>query len=851
MQLNLSGIRPYFSFNTLKGRYFLVSTLLAVLAITGAWVAHLNVSHTNKAMSSHIQAHNQIIKRIHQTRDAIWKTENSLKTYVLAPSNQQKKLMHRHLHLALQTTWELTNIPWIKEIGQYENIRSLVRSIIALGDAIDQLTRIRTNIELLFPGMKLIRDVLSPKNTAFYTQATLAMEEIAGTVKDSGKPELYVEFEECRHAWSQMINVFRLYLMSKAGIFGNSDEDLKAQRSNIELGYARVEKSLAKLEQAALKNELGLQVSDSLHNMRNYAHDWYSAYLELKKISVSEDWRADVPFIKNAITPLFDNIWHSLTELNQRAEVVTEQNIASLSSLAKAITQSLWGLVTILVALIIIGQAHLNRMILDPISQVVKALKAESLSNKGHQHKLTKVQLNETQELVDAFSEMSRQIRVRESQLEYQALHDNLTDLPNRIHLMQCIDGLIEDAAEDNSSFTLLLLDLDQFKEINDALGHDIGDLVLKTVGDRLVKRLRSTDIVARLGGDEFAILLPDAKLDYAENVAQMIWEVIDQDIRVKEYTLYIGTSIGLAIYPQHGATSQILIQHADIAMYNAKHSSKNYAIYDNVLDLHSPERLSLVTDLRKAIDNGSLQLYYQPKLDLCSGKVKNVEALLRWNHPQRGFIPPYELITLAEHTGLIKPLTLWVLEEACKQCAQWNKRGIHLKIAVNLSVLNLQDPHLDKQIKHSIETAGIDASCLELEITESGMMADPEHAIKMLTQLNNMGIELSIDDYGTGFSSLAYLKQLPVNYLKIDKSFVMNMYSNDNDAVIVRSTIDLAHNLGLKVIAEGVESQDIWDILEMLRCDYLQGFFMCEPMPSADLEEWLSSTSYKPSVVF
>jgi len=852
MQLSFLSLRGYFNFNSLKGRYLLVSIILAVLSITGAWVAYLNVSSTNQASIRHIEAHDQVDKHINQIRDAIWKTEESFKAYMFSPSDQQKKLMISHQSLALHTTQELTKVGWIKEIGQFEESKALAKNISMLTDAIDQVIGVRTNIELLFPGIELIREVLSPMNNAFYTHATLAMEEISETVKGKSKPELYEDFEECRHAWARMISGFRLFLVNKAGVFVDSGETLRVQgANNIELSYEQVEKYLEKLEKAELRGELGLQASDSLHNMRHYSHDWYTGYQEFKKISTSEDWRTDVPFIKNTITPLFNKIWQDLSELHHHIEVVIEQDVAALSALTETIAQLLWGLVAILLILIIVGQIYLYRMVLAPISMVVNALKAESLGHDYPQHNLPKQRLDETQELIDAFSEMRNQIHARESQLEYQALHDDLTDLPNRTQLVRRIDSLIENAVGCNESFTLLLLDLDRFKEVNDALGHRIGDLVLQAVSERLVNRLRNTDIVARLGGDEFAILLPGAKLDYSESVAQMICTVIEQDICVDDYTLYVGISVGVVVYPEHGENSQTLIQHADIAMYTAKHSNKNYAVYDNFLDLHSPERLSLVTDLRKAIDNGTLQLYYQPKVDLSSGEVKSVEALLRWIHPERGFIPPFELVTLAEHTGLIKPLTSWVLEEACKQCAEWHKRGIHLKIAVNLSVWNLQDPNLDEQIRSCMQKWEIDPDCLELEITESGMMADPDNALKMLTQLSNMGIELSIDDYGTGFSSLSYLKQLPVSYLKIDKSFVMNIYSDDDDAVIVRSTIDLAHNLGLKVIAEGVENQDIWDILEILRCDYLQGFLMCKPVPAADFEKWLSSTTYKPSVVF
>ncbi|GAB4510824.1 MAG: hypothetical protein Tsb0026_13200 [Sulfuricaulis sp.] len=430
--------------------------------------------------------------------------------------------------------------------------------------------------------------------------------------------------------------------------------------------------------------------------------------------------------------------------------------------------------------------------------------------------------------------------KAQEAVIEHQALHDMLTGLPNRALLRDRLQHAIRVATRQNTYLSLLVMDLDRFKDINDTLGHHVGDLVLQQVGTRLQQILRPSDTVARLGGDEFAILLPVTDSTYANHVAQKIILALKKVFELGHHSLYVGGSLGIAVYPEHGQDAETLIQHADVAMYLAKRSNSGCSFYDARQDRYSVTRLALEKDLHDAIDNNALELYYQPLLCLRTKRIIGVEALLRWKHPQRGMIPPDEMIPIAEQTGLIKPLTMWVLNTAMHQCEIWRQQGFHVKVAVNLSVWNLQDPTLVDALKAIFATWNIPPSCLELEITESAMMADPDHALEVLTELNNMGINLAVDDFGTGFSSLAYLKKLPVHSLKIDKSFVIGMAREENDIMIVRSTIELAHNLGLKVVAEGVESQEILELLGRQGCDVAQGYHLGRPMPLADVTRYL-----------
>ena len=429
--------------------------------------------------------------------------------------------------------------------------------------------------------------------------------------------------------------------------------------------------------------------------------------------------------------------------------------------------------------------------------------------------------------------------------MKHQAMHDVLTGLPNRTLLYGSLEQAIISATITNKTLALIIMDLDRFKIINDTLGHQVGDMVLQQVGERLLKAVNDTDTVVRLGGDEFAVALPLADEYYAKDVTHKILNALEEVFELGHHHMYVSASLGVALFPQHGADVQSLIQHADVAMYVAKRSNNGFAFYNSEQDSHSVHRLAFEKELHEAIENDVLELHYQPKVNIRSGNITGVEALLRWTHPQRGLITPDEMIPIAEQTGLIKPLTQWVLDNALSQYCQWRRHGIDLRIAVNLSVWNLQDPTLIQQITDKLSLWDVPASRLELEITESAMMADPEHAVHVMLRLHAMGIGLAIDDYGTGFSSLAYLKKFPLSLLKIDKSFVLGMVKDENDATIVRSTIELAHNLGMHVVAEGAETIEIYDILAGLGCETAQGFYLGRPKPPSALTQWLRASPW------
>jgi diguanylate cyclase (GGDEF)-like protein/PAS domain S-box-containing protein len=425
--------------------------------------------------------------------------------------------------------------------------------------------------------------------------------------------------------------------------------------------------------------------------------------------------------------------------------------------------------------------------------------------------------------------------------LRRQALHDGLTGLPNRSNLTDRLRHSLRRSSHTLDPVALLVMDLDQFKEINDALGHDHGDRLLIELSHRLEELLGEDDVVARLGGDEFAVLLTTpGHLDAALVVAARIRAAMEQPFHLGGISLQVNGSIGIAVYPDHAVDAETLARRADVAMYTAKRTGGGTAVYAPEHDQSSIRRLSLLGELRRAISDDELVLHFQPSIDLATGDLRAAEALVRWQHPTHGLLPPSEFIELAEVSGTIQALTRWVLARAIDTVCAWREHGVDLPVAVNLSVRNLYDVELPGWLGQQLADHGVDAGMLVLEITETELMDDPLYAMEVLGKLKALGAAASIDDFGTGYSSLAYLKNLPIDELKIDRSFVGTMVTDESDLTIVRSIIDLSHNLGLDVVAEGVEDADTLAQLSEMGCDRAQGYYLSRPVPADDLLTWI-----------
>ncbi len=522
----------------------------------------------------------------------------------------------------------------------------------------------------------------------------------------------------------------------------------------------------------------------------------------------------------------------------------------------------------IILAVVTAALIMLHRTMLRPLTALKQHLRLvrEDPARLGEQ--LPPGRNAELNELTQDFNALSAELRNMHQTLEHAAFTDALTNLPNRMYFHEQLRQRAAASGSTESPFALFVMDLDRFKEVNDTFGHDIGDQLLKQVSARMRGVLRHSDIftrldeetvaklgeelIARLGGDEFAAIVPDiADAKQAAAVAQKLVKSMEQPFIVGMHRLNIGISIGIALYPEHGVDATTLLREADVAMYQAKQNKVGYAFFSSSQHSHKLVQMTLESELRQAIEGGDLELYYQPVVSAKTREVTCAEAVVRWHSANNELMLPDSFIPLAEQSGLIKPLTRWVLGRAVEQCTRWRGRGIPIDVAVNLSVMNLHEPDFVESVREVLNKWKAEPSWLTLELTESAVMSDPRHALEVLSRLNAVGVRVSIDDFGAGYSSLACLKKLPVSEIKIDASFVAEIKHgrpdgiDTDDAVIVRSTIDLAHNMNLQVVVEGVENTETLQLLASLGCDRAQGYFISPPLTYDELLKWLGRSEW------
>ncbi len=509
----------------------------------------------------------------------------------------------------------------------------------------------------------------------------------------------------------------------------------------------------------------------------------------------------------------------------------TEQAIVDFRALSGEV---LWiALASVLLAAL--GTALIARGITRPVRTLEQA--ARRLAGGDYTVDLPLSDRGEIGELAREFGRMQQGIRERESAIHHLAYHDDLTGLPNRNRFRVEVAEAIAAARSGRGRIAVALLDLDRFKDINDTLGHHVGDRLLMQVATRLEAAAKERGlVVARLGGDEFAVLLPALALRQTEQAVAELRELLSAALETEELRVELQASVGIALFPDHGSDPASLLRQAEVAMYGAKEKKLGLAFYDASQDRHSVQRLTLMAELRRAIEADALHLCYQPKVELASGVPVEVEALVRWRHPRLGAVSPADFVPLAEQTGVIRPLTRWVLKRAFSEAAAWHRTGLPLGVAVNLSALDLHDRELPRRVGADLAAAELQARHLVLEVTESSVMADAEMARRVLDEVVAMGVTVSVDDFGTGYSSLAQLSRLPVQELKVDRSFVLELARSEQAAPIVRATIEMAHSLGLRVVAEGVENGAVAARLREMGCDLAQGNWFGEPVEAAEL---------------
>ena len=829
----------WFSFNSLRRRYAVLTILLAIIMLVFSWYAQQQVSVVKDDIEKNIESRNSLIQKNREIRSAITQSRDLLLQFQIDPKkHEDQKFISTTISRAIKHIEQLSTHPWIKE--NYEStVSELIFTLNDFDHISKKLIQVRLSPQLLFPALRISNQKMQPLYAKLTNNINLAIKEMDYEDVDNVTNKHHIEYQlliGLRFYVTSMISNYRMYLLSQLNAF--QDSSRINQLHNIKEQHRVIKEKLKIMKQLHKNDELSFSTIIAFEEFSPTALKWIQYFDQVIKINETDEWRTDTVIYQNELEPKIAKINTLLRDLDLGIQRFNQNDLATLSNISQIQVNSIWAATIAGLFVLFLGFVFLVKLILNPIETVTNALNDET---KGIEINLDpKISILETQNLMTAFKKMRSQIHSRQEELEYHALHDSLTGLANRELLNDRLEQSIHNAQQERASFSILIMDLDRFKEVNDTLGHAIGDKLLQQVALRLTTILREVDVVVRLGGDEFSVLLSTAQEKQAEQIANKIINNFHNVFVVDNIPLYIGISIGLATYPQHGNTSQILQQRADVAMYVAKRNKMGYAIYDPKFDEYSVGKLSLISELREALEKDQLFMEYQPVININTGDTISAEALLRWNHPIQGKIYPDEIIPVAEQTGLINPITYWILDTTAKFHKKLKENNIDIKIAINLSVYNLQDRNFVENIIDIYEKNNISASNFIMEITESVVMSNPQQSIDVLNRLDKLGIEIAVDDFGTGYSSLSYLKLLPLSKLKIDKSFIMDMIESDDDAMIVRSTIDLAHNLGMQVIAEGIEDREILELLSILRCELGQGYYISRPKNGDDFEKWV-----------
>ncbi len=821
---------------SLQNQYVISSLLVGTIAIIAALLTYAEIIKNSTRLTSRASDISQLLEHSTTITSNISQLDKAVDTFMIEPErNEQRAIVTQKLKNTSNLIYYMRSQPTIIELDLDKQLGTLSDKIVHLGKTSEQLFTIRLSAIKQFPSLEVTSRLILPVRNKLDTAFSIAVHEMRDENPNKASKELY-DLIEAQSLWLRTISEFRLYLTNRFGSF--SKQTMFNQEKQIEALVNQLKIEVKKITYYAKDSFFGFEGNEMILSLPQLIKEWEYAYNEVKKINHSSYWRRDSELMRTTMIPLKDDILSLLDKIDSKLKSENQKIMLRLNETARSQTYVLAGIIGAFLFYTIISFFLLKTLLIKPISLIARTLKEEAHNPSS----LAKIELNKTREttdLVEAFITMGQQVANRQEELEHHALHDALTKLPNRLLLNQRLEYQSLISNRQSSKFTLMFLDLNRFKEINDTLGHHIGDELLIQTSERLSSLIRKVDTIARLGGDEFAILLPNTERSQAVVVALKIVAALRKDFIIQNYTLQISSSIGIAEFPTDGEDINTLIQHADIAMYASKKNKSVYEFYDPKEDTHSLAQLSLGRDLNSAIDNNQLEMHFQPKISLNTDEINGAEALLRWQHPDFGSVNPEKIIEIAEHVDLMDKLTYWIINQSIRNCSHSNLPD-NFDLSINLAVQSLRDSNLINETRKAIENNPSFKYRLTFEVTESAMMNNPEQSINILNALKKLGIRISIDDFGTGFSSLAYLKQLPVSQLKIDRSFVKDMEEDESDRAIVLSTIKLSHSLGLNVVAEGVENRETMTILKDMECNSAQGYYFSRPLDAKAFHQYV-----------
>lgn len=821
----------------LTTRYKRLATIIGVVFLLIALISTGYVATIKSSSSARLQQLSNIKQLSSKIRYQVDDAQLKLNNLLLSSSTDVEVSPIKPVDQAIEDAQALQQQVTIFNNAITQNLPAMAEDLQSYRSFLLDLLDKRKDLSWLYPALPFINGSMLDANQQFESAVLLVIDELKEESENPYSNKTFQYFYESNDLWRRIILNFRAMLIRFSGL-QNVPLGASAEEQNILLLFEELNNRLNMIEKINNQGLLSFQGEDALKQMREGSQDWKKGFEQLRNMRLSIYWRADIEYLNTKITPIQEAILVKLGKLEEQTDSLSQEQLSVFESVLDQLIILFWLIAIFTLIIIFMGYSDMQKLILRPIARVAEALWAESHGKTPAN--LSAASTYELEQLVGSFSAMRKQVAERQQALEYQALHDSLTALPNRVLLNDRLEHQINLMTREDGALALMIMDLNGFKEINDTLGHQVGDLVLVEIAERLQKQIRNIDTVARMGGDEFAVLLPDVDRDQAAILVERVIQSLEANLDIGGHKLHISASIGITMYPENGLTAKSLVQRADVAMYKAKRSHTPYEFYDRDQDTHNIGWLTLPAELEEAIKNNQLELFYQPKVEAASGELKGVEALLRWQHPRHGWINPEDIIELAESSAMIDDLAIWVIEQALSDYILWQQQGISLNMAINLSPQNLHNQGFIDQVAASLSSFGVEGEALTIEITENAFFRDPAQAAVNIHRLGSLGIRIAIDDYGTGFSSLSYLRQLAVNELKIDKVFIMNLHQSDDDVTIVRSTISMAQNLGLEVVAEGVENAFALQLLRELGCDLLQGYFISPPVSMPNFLTWL-----------
>jgi diguanylate cyclase (GGDEF)-like protein len=819
-----------------RGRYAYFALLTSMMLIATAYVGWDYVNRTGHQQITQIEARNTAAAVLSDAQDYLNLIENALQRIVLEPSAKDQYKVDMGLkHLGF-TLDKLEQAYSTETGGNLEVTKELKRDAERLEVSAQELIAIRSDVERWFPALRLMRNEMLPHSQQMLSLLALLQFETDDDLRPEQQLRLLQAVSSLRWAWLNMTSEFRLFVANRFGIFASEFRNgMQSRLINVRYFADEIPLQLAALKTMAAEGDLGFNATSSLERMELHYRAWIEAVDQLSTNLDNPNWREDLMFMGQTVDPILERMRQRLSYLNLDLDTQSARNITQLTDIARQLSKFILAISMVGIFLILAAYLFLHRYLLRPIAETALALKQEAQGLVDIQP--PPAHLRETRDLVDAFTEMRRQVHSRQRSLDHMVHHDALTQLPNRVLFHDRLEHALDIASRENQLIGLMFLDLDRFKQVNDSMGHLVGDELLKVVAGRLRSLVRASDTVSRLGGDEFAILLEGLEdRDVVLRLADKALKELKKPIQIADQTFIISASIGIALAPLDDMVAENLISDADTAMYEAKRQGRAmYCLFNDEMVHRVTQYLSLEHEIRQGIELKHFVYHYQAVVGVDDNRLMGCEALLRWRHPEKGLLAPEVFLDTLDASGLISQMIDELLDQAIAHQAAFRRQtGKSLSVAINLSVRLLNDPSFCRRLLKRLLDGHFAEGGLVLEITEDILSQELAEAEVFLQQVKTLGGRIALDDFGTGQASLSHLRLFPFDLLKIDRGFIHSAGADANYASLIEAIVNLSHAFSMPVVAEGVETAEQQRFVKRLGCDYIQGHLIGKPVESS-----------------